>query len=133
MLPTLENIQENAHAPIDKLIKTGYAHGFVTPIESDTFPPGLSEDIIRKISAKKNEPDWVLNWRLKAYHRWLSMEDPEWAHVNHPYIDFQSMSYYSAPRKKDSLNSLDEVDPQLLEAYNKLGDESCVCSSFWPA
>ena len=121
MLPTLENIQENAHAPIDKLIKTGYAHGFVTPIESDTFPPGLSEDIIRKISAKKNEPDWVLNWRLKAYRRWLSMEDPEWAHVNHPYIDFQSMSYYSAPRKKDSLNSLDEVDPQLLEAYNKLG------------
>ena len=121
MRSALKNAPANDQAPIDDLIRSWYAHGFVTPIESDTFPPGLSEDIILKISAKKNEPEWVLNWRLKAFRRWLSMEDPEWAHVKHPVIDFQSMSYYSAPKKKDSLNSLDEVDPQLLEAYNKLG------------
>jgi len=104
------------------LIGSGYEHGFVTDIESDTVPPGLDEDTIRMISAKKNEPDWMLEIRLKAYRRWLTMVDPEWAHVRHPPIDFQAISYYSAPKKKgDGPKSLDEVDPQLLDAYNKLG------------
>jgi len=121
MSSTQKNVQPNVQSSIDDLIRSDYQHGFVTPIESDTFPPGLNEDIIHSISAKKNEPDWVLSWRLKAYRRWLSLEDPQWAHVKHPDIDFQSISYYSAPKKKDGLKSLDEVDPQLLEAYNKLG------------
>ena len=116
-----KNAPPDDQSSIDDLIKAGYEHGFVTAIESDTFPPGLSEDIIRSISATKNEPEWVLSWRLKAYQRWLSLEDPQWAHVKHPDIDFQSISYYSAPKQKGDLKSLDEVDPQLLEAYNKLG------------
>jgi len=116
-----KNAPPDDQSSIDDLIKAGYEHGFVTTIESDTFPPGLSEDIIRSISATKNEPGWVLSWRLKAYQRWLSLEDPQWAHVKHPDIDFQSISYYSAPKQKGDLKSLDEVDPQLLEAYNKLG------------
>lgn len=93
MKSSLKNARQNTQPSIDDLIKAGYEHGFVTPIESDTFPPGLSEEIIRRISAKKNEPDWVLNWRLKAYRRWLTLEDPQWAHVKHPDIDFQSISY----------------------------------------
>lgn len=116
-----KNALPNVQTPIDDLIRSGYEHGFVTPIESDTFPPGLTEDIIRRISAVKSEPEWVLSWRLKAYQRWLDLEDPEWAHVKHPDIDFQSISYYSAPKKKADLKSLNDVDPQLLEAYNKLG------------
>lgn len=115
------NLHRNDESSIDDLIKAGYEHGFVTPIESDTFPPGLSEEIIRAISAKKNEPEWVLNWRLKAYKRWLTLEDPQWAHILHPDIDFQSISYYSAPKPKPELQSLDEVDPELLAAYDKLG------------
>ena len=107
---------------VDKLISSGYEHGFVTDIESDTVAPGLSEDTIRFISAKKNEPEWMLDSRLKAYRHWLTMVDPEWAHVQHPTIDFQAISYYSAPRKKgDGPKSLDEIDPQLIDAYNKLG------------
>jgi Fe-S cluster assembly protein SufB len=107
---------------VDELIRSGYAHGFVTEIDSDTVPPGLSEDTIRLISKKKNEPAWMLEWRLKAYRHWLTLEEPAWAHVHHAAIDYQAISYYSAPRKKgDGPNSLDEVDPQLLDAYNKLG------------
>ncbi|MGB5398254.1 MAG: Fe-S cluster assembly protein SufB, partial [Gammaproteobacteria bacterium] len=107
---------------VDDLIASTYEHGFVTDIESDTVPPGLSEDTIRMISAKKSEPEWLLAARLKAYRHWLTMVDPGWAHVKHPEIDFQAISYYSAPRKKgDGPKSLDEVDPQLLDAYNKLG------------
>jgi len=107
---------------VNDLISSGYEHGFVTDIESDTVPPGLDEDTIRLISARKNEPDWMLESRLKAYRHWLTMVDPEWAHVQHPRIDFQAISYYSAPKKKgDGPKSLDEVDPQLLDAYNKLG------------
>ena len=117
----LKTVQTNDQSAIDDLIKTSYQHGFVTDIESDTFPAGLNEDVIRRISSIKNEPDWVLNWRLKAYQRWLSLEDPQWAHVVHPDIDFQAISYYSAPQKNPALKSLDEVDPQLLEAYSKLG------------
>ena len=107
---------------VNKLIQGGYEHGFVTTIESDTVPPGLDEDVIRFISAKKNEPDWMLERRLKAYRHWLTMQDPEWAHIKHPPIDYQAISYYSAPKKKgDGPKSLDEVDPELLETYNKLG------------
>lgn len=107
---------------IDHLIKKEYAAGFVTDIESDTLPPGLDEEVIRFISSKKNEPQWMLDWRLKAYHAWLDMQEPEWAHVYYPKIDFNEVSYFSAPKSMaDKPKSLDEVDPQLLETYNKLG------------
>ncbi|MDR9435928.1 MAG: Fe-S cluster assembly protein SufB [Thiohalophilus sp.] len=107
---------------VDELIKRGYEHGFITEIESDTFPPGLNEDVIRALSAKKNEPDWMLEWRLKAYRHWLTLEQPSWAHLDYPPIDYQSISYYSAPKKAgDGPQSLDEVDPELIDTYNKLG------------
>ena len=98
-----------------------YKYGFVTDIETDLAPRGLNEDIVRFISAKKNEPDWLLDWRLKAYRRWLTMKDPEWARVKHPEIDYQDAYYYAAPKPKELLNSLDEVDPELLRTYEKLG------------
>ncbi|PID43258.1 MAG: Fe-S cluster assembly protein SufB [Proteobacteria bacterium] len=107
---------------VDELIKNEYQHGFITDIESETFEPGLNEDVIRRLSAKKNEPEWLLEWRLKAYHHWLTMEEPEWAHVNYPKIDPDSISYFSAPKStKDAPKSLDEVDPELLKTYEKLG------------
>ncbi len=106
---------------VEKLVQESYQHGFVTDIDSDTLPPGLSEKTIRHISAKKNEPEWMLENRLKAYRRWLTMFDPEWAHVDYPEIDFQDISYYSAPKKKQGPKSLDEIDPELLDTYNKLG------------
>ena len=107
---------------VKDLIRTGYEHGFVTEIDADTVPPGLSEATIRTISAKKHEPQWLLEWRLAAYRHWLTMGAPAWAHVAHPPIDYQAISYYSAPRRKtDGPKSLDEIDPQLLDAYNKLG------------
>ena len=99
-----------------------YRAGFVTDIESESVPAGLSEDVIRLISAKKEEPEWLLEWRLKAYRHWLTMKEPTWANVHHPPIDYQSIVYYSAPKqKKDRPKSLDEVDPRLLETYEKLG------------
>jgi len=98
-----------------------YEYGFVTNIESDRAPNGLSEDIIRFISAKKNEPEWMLEWRLKAYKVFCSMQAPKWAHVNYPPIDFQAISYYAAPKQKKVLDSLDEVDPELLKTFEKLG------------
>ncbi len=107
---------------IDSLVKREYREGFVTDIESDTLPPGLNEDVIRALSAKKNEPEFMLEWRLTAYRNWLRMTEPRWAHVQHPPIDFQAISYYSAPRTgQDGPKSLDEVDPKLLETYEKLG------------
>jgi Fe-S cluster assembly protein SufB len=107
---------------VDELIKRGYEHGFVTQIESDTFPPGLNEEVIAALSAKKNEPEWMLEWRLKAYRHWLTMDEPNWAHLKRPPIDYQAISYYSAPKRKgDGPKSLDEVDPELIETYNKLG------------
>jgi Fe-S cluster assembly protein SufB len=107
---------------IDKLVEQKYQHGFVTDIDSDTLPPGLSEDVIRAISARKNEPEWLLKWRLKAYANWLDMQQPDWAHLNIDAIDFQAISYFSAPKSdKDRPQSLDEVDPKLLETYDKLG------------
>ena len=99
-----------------------YQAGFVTDIESATIPPGLSEDVIRLISTKKGEPEWLLDWRLKAYRHWLTMTEPTWPNVHYPPIDYQAISYYSAPKqKKDGPKSLEEVDPKLLETYEKLG------------
>ena len=107
---------------IDQLIKSEYSAGFVSNIESDTLPPGLDENVIRFISEKKGEPEWMLAWRLKAYHAWLEMDEPEWAHVDYPKIDYNEISYYSAPKSfDDKPKSLDEVDPELIETYNKLG------------
>jgi len=106
---------------VDKLLKRGYEHGWSTEIESEIVPPGLDEDVVRLISAKKGEPDWMLEWRLKAYRNWLTMPEPNWAKVQHPPIDFQSISFYAAPKKKEGPKSLDEVDPELLDTYNKLG------------
>jgi Fe-S cluster assembly protein SufB len=107
---------------VDRLVRGEYRHGFVTDIEADTVAPGLSEDVIRLISAKKQEPPFMLEWRLKAYRHWLTMREPSWAHLHHPPIDYQAISYYSAPKsKKNAPKSLDEVDPKLLETYEKLG------------
>ncbi len=106
---------------IESLISREYQHGFVTDIESDTLPPGLSEDIIRAISAKKDEPPFMVEWRLKAYRRWLSMKEPHWPNVHYGPIDYQGLSYYSAPKTKKPLGSLEEVDPELLQTYEKLG------------
>ena len=104
-----------------ELDNKSYEFGFVTDIESEKAPNGLNEDIIRLISSKKNEPDWLLNYRLKAFSIWSKMEEPEWAHVNYPKPDFQNISYYSAPKQKKQLNSLDEVDPELRKTMDKLG------------
>jgi Fe-S cluster assembly protein SufB len=107
---------------IESLVNRRYEHGFVTDIESDNLPPGLDENIIRAISSKKNEPEFMLEWRLKAYRHWLTMQEPTWAHVHYPKIDYQKISYCSAPKSdKDRPKSLDEVDPKLLETYEKLG------------
>ncbi|CBL45714.1 FeS assembly protein [gamma proteobacterium HdN1] len=112
----------NASEPIADLIGREYAAGFVTNIESETIPPGLNEDVIATISAKKNEPQWMLDWRLEAYRTWRAMTPPEWAHLKHPPVDFDAISYYSAPKsQKNRPKSLDEVDPELLATYEKLG------------
>jgi Fe-S cluster assembly protein SufB len=106
---------------IEALANREYKYGFVTQIESDVVPRGLNEEIIRTISAKKNEPEWMLQWRLKAYRHWLQMEEPRWANVHYPKIDYQDIIYYSAPKPKEKKESLEEVDPELLETFEKLG------------
>jgi Fe-S cluster assembly protein SufB len=106
---------------LERLTQGDYEFGFVTDVEQDTVPPGLSEDVIRLISAKKNEPEWLLEWRLTAYRHWLTMQEPEWAHIHHPPIDYQAISYYSAPKAENRPKSLDEVDPEILKTYEKLG------------
>jgi Fe-S cluster assembly protein SufB len=107
---------------IDKLIRSEYEAGFVTDIEQDSFAPGLDETVIRRLSAKKEEPEWLLDFRLKAYRHWLTMTEPDWAKVHYPRIDYQAISYFSAPKAKgDGPKSLDEVDPELLKTYEKLG------------
>ncbi|ADE13868.1 FeS assembly protein SufB [Nitrosococcus halophilus Nc 4] len=107
---------------VENLVHQEYRAGFITDIEADAIPPGLNEDVIRLISSKKNEPEFMLEWRLKAYRHWLEMKEPKWAHVHYPPVDYQSIVYYSAPKsKKDGPKSLDEVDPKLLETYEKLG------------
>ncbi|TAK53846.1 MAG: Fe-S cluster assembly protein SufB [Gammaproteobacteria bacterium] len=110
------------HNELETLVGKKYQHGFVTDIESDTLPPGLDEDVIRLISTRKAEPQFMLDWRLKAFRRWQRMTEPAWARVHYPPIDFQAISYYSAPKRTaDGPKSLDEVDPKLLETYEKLG------------
>ena len=106
---------------IEELANKEYKYGFVTEIEADTLPKGLNEDIITQLSAKKNEPKFMLEWRLKAYRHWLTMKEPHWANVKYPPVNYQDLSYYSAPKKKSTLTSLDEVDPDLLATYEKLG------------
>lgn len=107
---------------IESIVNRRYEHGFVTDIESEGLPPGLDESVIRAISALKKEPDFMLQWRLQAYRQWLEMREPTWAHVHYPAIDFDAISYYSAPKSDDDKpKSLDEVDPKLLETYDKLG------------
>ena len=107
---------------MESLVNRRYEHGFVTDIATESLPPGLNEDVVRAISARKNEPEFMLEWRLQAYRQWLEMQEPKWAHVHYPPIDFNSISYYAAPKSdEDRPKSLDEVDPKLLETYEKLG------------
>jgi Fe-S cluster assembly protein SufB len=110
-----------SNAAIEQIARQEYKYGFVTDIEADQAPPGLTEEIIRFISAKKEEPEWLLEFRLKSFRHWLTMKEPTWANVSYPPIDFQAIRYYSAPKQKKTLNSLDEVDPELRETFNKLG------------
>jgi Fe-S cluster assembly protein SufB len=105
---------------IEEFANREYEHGFVTEVEQETLPPGLDEGVIRTISAKKSEPEWMTEWRLKAYRRWLEMDEPTWPNVHYPEIDFQAISYFAAPKKAE-LESLDEVDPEILATYKKLG------------
>jgi len=107
-------------AVIQNLVNQPYKHGFVSDIESDTVAKGLNEDVIRLISAKKGDPEWLLEFRLKAYRHWLTMKEPTWPNVKYPKIDFQDISYFSAPKPK-KLASMDEVDPELLRTFEKLG------------
>ncbi|NNM82543.1 MAG: Fe-S cluster assembly protein SufB, partial [Burkholderiales bacterium] len=108
-------------ATLQGMIDQPYKHGFVTDIETEVVPKGLSEDVIRLISAKKGEPEWLLEFRLSSYRHWLTMEDPSWAHVSHPPIDFQEIIYFAQPKPKKELASLDEVDPELKRTFDKLG------------
>src|SRR6476659_7713768 len=107
---------------IEQLANREYKYGFVTEVESETIPKGLSEDVVRLISAKKNEPEWLLEWRLKAYRHWLTLTEPTWANVHYPKIDYNDIIYYAAPKSKtDGPKSLEDVDPELLKTYEKLG------------
>src|SRR4029079_11397147 len=106
---------------IEELATREYKYGFVTDVETETIPKGLNEDVIRLISQKKDEPDWLLEWRLKAYRMWLTMKEPTWQNVKYDPINYQDIVYYSAPKKKKALNSLDDVDPEIRATFNKLG------------
>jgi len=110
-----------ASPAVEAIVASEYEHGFVTEIESDTLPPGLDEGVVRAISARKGEPDFMLDYRLRAFRHWQTMATPAWAQVHYPAIDFQAISYFSAPKSQDGPKSLDEIDPALLETYNKLG------------
>ena len=117
MTEVAEQTAPERNRELNELVKRKYEEGFFTDIESDTLAPGLSEDVVRIISAKKNEPEFMLEYRLKAFRKWQKMKEPEWAHIDYPKIDFQDISYYSAPKAKPQLESLDEVDPKILETY----------------
>lgn len=112
---------EESEKIIDEVTSSDYKYGFVTDIDTEVIPKGLNEEIIRLISSKKNEPEWLLDFRLKAFAHWKTLEMPRWAHLDIPEIDYQAISYYAAPKKKESPKSLDEVDPELLDTFNKLG------------
>ncbi|MCB2012102.1 MAG: Fe-S cluster assembly protein SufB, partial [Geminicoccaceae bacterium] len=113
MASALETVRDHAGSE--------YKYGFVTDIESELAPKGLNEDIVRLISAKKNEPEWLTEWRLQAYRRWLTMEEPDWQKVTFPKIDYQDIHYYAAPKLKEQPKSLDEIDPEIRSTYDKLG------------
>ena len=114
---------KNGISTIEKAVLSDYKYGFITDIEADEAPKGLNEDIVRFISAKKNEPQWMLDWRLKAYRHWsrLAGEEPTWANVKYPSINYQDIIYYSAPKQKNNAKSLDEIDPELRRTFEKLG------------
>ncbi|RXK85382.1 Fe-S cluster assembly protein SufB [Filimonas effusa] len=112
---------EDNLSTIEQTVLSDYKYGFVTDIEADEAPKGLDESTIRFISAKKNEPEWMLEWRLKAYRQWLKMEEPDWANINYPPIDYQDIIYYSAPKQKPKVESLDDIDPELRKTFDKLG------------
>jgi Fe-S cluster assembly protein SufB len=112
---------QTSTSTIEQLATQDYKFGFVTDVEQDLVPPGLNEDVIRLISAKKNEPEWMLDWRLRAFRHWQTMEEPTWANIHYPPIDFQSISYYAAPRQKAGPKSLEEIDPEIRKTYEKLG------------
>ena len=114
-------MEKDGNKILDEVTKSEYKYGFYTDIEMDMAPKGLNEDIIRFISAKKNEPDWMLQFRLKAYRHWLTIKEPNWAHLHHPPINYDEIIFYAAPKKKKQLAGLDEVDPELLDTFNKLG------------
>ena len=119
---------------VDRFVQGRYKHGFVTDIESDSLPPGLNEDVVCWISARKGEPEWLLDWRLKAFRHWQKMPTPRWAHLKIEPIDFQAISYFSAPKSnKDRPQSLDEVDPKLLETYDKSGCATARAGADWRA
>src|SRR6516162_7208421 len=121
-IPKRFDTMSTATETIEGLVKQEYKYGFYTDLETDSAPPGLNEDIVRLISSKKQEPEFMLNWRLKAYRHWLTLKEPTWPQVKYPPIDYQGSVYYSAPKKKgDGPKSLEEMDPKLLETYEKLG------------
>jgi len=116
-----EQVLDKSTELLEQFANREYEHGWSADIEADTLPIGLNEDTIRAISAKKNEPQWLLDWRLKAYHHFLTMKEPAWPNVHYQPVDLQSISYYSAPKKKPILNSLDDADPEILRVFQKLG------------
>ncbi|TAF75095.1 MAG: Fe-S cluster assembly protein SufB [Bacteroidetes bacterium] len=113
--------EENDNALLEEITNSEYKYGFITNIDADEAPKGLSEDIVRFISAKKNEPEWMLEWRLKAYKHWLTLSEPSWQNVDYTKVDYQDIKYYSAPKQKKTVNSLDDIDPELRETFEKLG------------
>lgn len=121
LIQTKSREAENELSTIEKTVFSDYKYGFVTQIEADEAPKGLNEDVIRFISARKKEPQWMLEWRLKAYHHWLTMKSPEWANIKYPPIDYQEIIYYSAPKQKINPGNLDEIDPELIRTFEKLG------------
>jgi Fe-S cluster assembly protein SufB len=114
-------METTSTSTIEQFAAQDYQFGFVTDVEQDVIPPGLNEDVVRMISAKKGEPEWLLDWRLRAYRHWLTMEEPKWANVHYTPIDYQSIAYYASPKEKTGPKSLDEVDPEILKTYEKLG------------
>ena len=121
----MEEVREDGSLQQDDVLQKAanseYKYGFTSDIDTEIVPPGLDEDVIRFISKVKGEPDWLLDFRLKAFRHWLTLPMPDWAHLNIPPIDFQAISYYAAPKKKELKKSLDEVDPELIDTFNKLG------------
>ena len=117
----MENKQQQEERLLEEVTSSEYKYGFTTNIESDTIPKGLSEDVVRLISKKKNEPDWMLEYRLKAYNVWLTMEEPDWANISYKKPNYQDIIYYAAPKTKPVLNSLDELDPEMKKTFDKLG------------